>query len=292
MLRTVLKRLVKSAVNWVDDPIAAERRHWPKFGLAEINIALLRLLDRGKGELRPHYTYGVIQAAHLARALQIKRISAIEFGVAAGSGLISLEKTAEAVEQYFGVAVDVYGFDTGKGLPKPEDYRDLPNLYKESAFLMDHDALSKRLQRAKLLLGLIEETLPGFIASRPAPVGFVAIDVDLYSSTMAAFNLLHADHRILLPRVHCFFDDIMGFTFSEFAGERLAISDFNAQQQTRKISPIFGLKFFVPRQFWNHIWTESFYIAHLFDHPLYCQNDGLVLHDQANISATTPSASG
>lgn len=27
-----------------------------------------------------------------------------------------------------------YGFDTGKGLPKPQDYRDLPNLYRESAF--------------------------------------------------------------------------------------------------------------------------------------------------------------
>jgi hypothetical protein len=35
---------------------------------------------------------------------------------------------------YFGetpMGVDVYGFDTGVGVPKPMDYCDLPNLYTE-----------------------------------------------------------------------------------------------------------------------------------------------------------------
>ena len=225
----------------------------------------------------------MLHAAYLAKALGIKRISAIEFGVAGGRGLIALEKAAEMVENSLGIAVDVCGFDTGQGLPRPEDYRDLPDLYEASTYPMDQEALRRQLRRAKLLIGLIGSTLPDFVASRPSPVGFVSIDVDLYSSTMDAFQLFNADHNILLPRIHCYFDDIMGFTFSEFTGERLAIEDFNKTNGLRKISPIYGLRHFVPRQFSDAMWVESMYLAHFFDHPL-CGNDGrLVIEKQENL---------
>jgi hypothetical protein len=282
MLRSLLKRGVRTARSWVENPIATERQRWGKFAYSELNVMLLQLLA-AKGDLRPNYTWGVLHAAYLAKALGIKRISAIEFGVAGGRGLISLEKTAEAMEESLGIAVDVYGFDTGHGLPKPEDYRDLPDLYEANTYPMDQEALRRQLHRANLVIGLIGSTLPDFIASRPSPVGFVSIDVDLYSSTMDAFKLFDANHSILLPRIYCYFDDIMGFTFSEFTGERLAIEDFNNANALRKISPIFGLRHFVPRQFSNDMWVESMYLAHFFDHPL-CGSDGrLVIQKQENL---------
>ena len=283
MLRTFLKRCARAARTWLENPVAAERQRWEKFAYSELNVLLLEFLAAAKGNLRPNYTWGVLQAAYLAKALGIKRISAIEFGVAGGRGLIALEKAAEMVEHSLGIAVDVFGFDTGKGLPKPEDYRDLPNLYEASTYPMDQDALRGQLRRAKLLIGLIGSTLPDFVASRPSPVGFVSIDVDLYSSTMDAFQLFNADHNILLPRIHCYFDDIMGFTFSEFTGERLAIEDFNKANALRKISPIYGLRHFVPRQFSGAMWVESMYLTHFFDHPLYGNDSRLVIEKQENL---------
>src|SRR5262249_27138323 len=83
---------------------------------------------------RPHYARRVLNGAFLAEALGMKRISAIEFGVAGGNGLVILEVIAREVAELMGVEVDVYGFDTGKGYPKPVDYRDSPNLFQESDY--------------------------------------------------------------------------------------------------------------------------------------------------------------
>ncbi len=77
-------------------------------------------------EKRPHYAYTLLQAATLAQRLSLPKISAIEFGVAGGKGLLNLEYHATKIEQLTGVEIELYGFDTGAGLPQPKDYRDLP----------------------------------------------------------------------------------------------------------------------------------------------------------------------
>jgi len=89
-----------------------------------------------------------------------------------------------------------------------------------------------------------------------------------------AFKLLEADQALLLPRIYCYFDDILGATYGDHNGERLAISEFNASSNMRK-SQIYGLKHFVPLPFANNWWVDCFYIAHILDHKLYC-NDGLL----------------
>ena len=103
----------------------------------------------------------------------------------------------------------------------PLDYRDLPNLYRATAYQMDVDKLKARLKRARLILGLVEETVPRFLLSNPAPIGFMSIDVDYYTSTAEVLKALECDQGLLMPRIHCYFDDMMGFTFSEYTGERL-----------------------------------------------------------------------
>ena len=246
-----------------------------EFAYPWLNAVFARILREGSG-LRPNYAWGVLNGAYLASALEVRRISVIEFGVAGGMGLISLEKIASKVEPVFDIVIDVYGFDTGVGLPKPLDYRDMPNLYTESTFLMNPEKLRARLQRSQLFLGLVEDTIPAFVETNPAPVAFVSFDLDYYSSTAAAFKLLDDDQRLLMPRVHCYFDDIMGFSCSEFNGERLAISQFNASHTMRKISPIYGLKYFLPARHAHAQWTEMMYMAHIFDHEQYSNSDGMI----------------
>lgn len=221
---------------------------------------------------RPSYRWGTLCAAYLAKALGYPRISVIEFGVAGGGGLLKLEEIAAWVEQQTGVAIDVYGFDTGTGLTKPQDYRDLPQLWQEGDYRMDVERLRSRLTRARLVLGPVETTVPEFLAEAPAPVGFIAFDLDLYSSTMHAFQLFEGSDEVLLPRVVCYFDDIIGFSHGDFNGERLAIHEFNAGHQLRKISAIYGLRYVLDM---DKVWTEMMFMFHAFDHARYNDYDGM-----------------
>jgi hypothetical protein len=246
-----------------------------QFAYLWLNSILTKLLSEEGKALRPKYTWGVLQGVHLAKVLGIDRVSVIEFGVAGGNGVVSLERIAERIEDILGVGIDVYGFDTAHGLPKPVDYRDCPNLWSQGLYRMDEEKLQKRLQRARLVLGLVDETIPQFIKSKPSPVAFVSFDLDYYTSTVQALKLLEADPALLLPRIYCYFDDILGFTYSEYNGERLAISEFNSSHNMRKISRIYGLRHFLPSTYSQAPWSEQYYIAHIFDHDLYCEKDNL-----------------
>ena len=75
----------------------------------------------------------------------------------------------------------------------------------------------------------------------------------------------------------------MGYGYNDFPGERLAVHEFNAEHQMRKMSPIYGLKWFVPQEFSNDRWIEMLQIAHLFDHPAYGQLDHVHRHPVLDI---------
>jgi Homeodomain-like domain len=144
----------------------------------------------------------------------------------------------------------------------------------------------RRSLLALLKLGLVQETVPAFVQSSPAPVAFVSFDLDLYSSTRDALKVFEADERLLLPRVLCYFDDILGLTYSDYTGERLAIAEFNATHAMRKLSPLYGLKYYVPAQVRDQWWTECFYFLHIFDHVLYNHPDEMRTPMYMNVDGT------
>jgi hypothetical protein len=226
------------------------------------------------GWRRIQYVWGILHSAHLAKMLGIKRISVIELGVAGGVGLMQMEKGSKVIERLLGTRIDVFGFDTGKGMPKPTDARDMPNLYGEGDYKMDVTALKARLGNARLTLGPVKETLPEFVSHGPAPIGFISFDVDYHSSMKDALVLLDAPNECLLPRVQCYMDDILGYSFGDCNGERLAIAEFNATHVERKLSPVYGLRFVAPPEQVNEQWTEKMYLAHILGHPRYGDNDG------------------
>jgi hypothetical protein len=186
-----------------------------------------------------------------------------------------MERAAELVEPMVSIGIDVYGFDAERGLPKPQDHRDLPNRFFDGQYSMDRQELEKRLRRARLKLGLVEQTVPDFLSSSPAPIAFVSVDLDLYSSTKNALKIFEMEEPLLLPMVLCYCDDILGYTYGDYNGERLAMSDFNASFSMRKFSPVYGLKYHVPPQNKNSAWTDKFCFLHVFDHALYNHPDSL-----------------
>ena len=251
-----------------------------------LNHTFSELLKDERCARKPPYAWGVMQGAALAKVLGLRKVSVIEFGVAGGHGLLALEAISERIEQRTNIGIDVFGFDSGLGLPKPEDFRDQPNMWFEGQLPMDKAVLEPKLRRAKLCLGPVKETIQPFIAGKPAPVAFVSIDLDLYSSTHDALLLFNADYAYLLPRVICYFDDIHGYTYNDYCGERAAIAEFNAFNNTSKICPIYGLRYSIPRVSRDEPWPDQMYFAHFFEHPLYSTPDSLNKPNVVDINGT------
>jgi len=170
-----------------------------------------------------------------------------------------------------GVGIEIFGFDFGEGLPSSDDdFRNLPYTWRPGLFTMDTSELERRLTRARLVLGDVAETVPPFIAKGDLPpIGFVAFDLDYYSSTRAALLAFECEYERILPRVYCYFDDTIGpdeVLHNDFVGELLAIKEFNESHRDRKVAPINGLrhKRLVPAT-----WCDAVFAFHAFEHPLY-----------------------
>jgi hypothetical protein len=93
------------------------------------------------------------------------------------------------VEQETGIKIEIFGFDMGTGLPPPRDYRDLPYLWQSGYYRMEKARLEERLQRSKLWLGPVTESVTGFLetfgSNPPPPVGFISFDLDYYIARLS-----------------------------------------------------------------------------------------------------------
>ena len=214
--------------------------------------------------LRPAYLAGVLAAADQARRQGLDQISVIEFGVAAGNGLVALQTDAEAIEAEIGVRVKVYGFDMGAGgLPAfAGDHRDHPDWWRPGDFPMNEATLRTRLtDRTTLILGDVKDTVPEFFQRcHPPPIGFVSFDLDLYSSTRDALRIFALPDRTMLWHVPLYFDDIDFLCNHKFAGELFAIDEFNAQTCDIKIDRWYGVK--EGRPFPERGFLDKLYVAH------------------------------
>ncbi len=225
---------------------------------------------------RPEYAFGVKYAAQLAARLKLPKISVIEFGVATGGGLLALESYAAEYGRLAGVDVEVYGFDTGVGLPEVSDYRDLGYVWRRGAYRMDVEGLKRRLRKAQLVLGDIRDTLPEFLKADHAPIGFISFDLDYFRSTKDAFGIFGGADSCYLPRVLCYFDDIISDGIAlhcDDVGELRAIREFNRNakegERLAQVDLIFG-EVLYPAPWLRQLWTY-----HRFHHPHYNTYVGL-----------------
>ncbi len=219
---------------------------------------------------RPHYAYGLLSAADQALESGVKEFTAVEFGVAAGEGLLNLCELSRRIQRATGVRIKVVGFDSGAGMPVAQDYRDHPEEFQSGDFPMDHEKLISRLpDNCELILGPVRETVPAFVQesmTSDTPLGFASFDLDYYTSTKEAFSLLtssDAAKYLFLPILY--FDDIVLPNYNNWAGELLAINEFNAEHEYRKIEQYRFLR--SRRIFRNARWLDQIFLLHVFDHP-------------------------
>ena len=212
---------------------------------------------------RPQYLVGILRAADEAKDAGIAEICVAEFGVAGGAGLLRMQDYAARVEAETGVRIKVYGFDTGGGLPVGTgDYRDHPEIWSPGDFPMEWDKLRPLLdKRTELVLGDVRDTIPAFVENtQTAPLGYIAIDVDFFSSTRDAFKILSLPKRKTLIRTIIYLDDVETLRYHRFAGELLAVDDFNENNTGVKIDRWRGMR--RSRPFPEAVWYDHMYVAY------------------------------
>jgi hypothetical protein len=206
---------------------------------------------------RPPYLFGVLHAARQAFQEGHQAVTVTEFGVAEGYGLLALERHAMAVSKFLGIRIDVYGFDSGRGLPDfIGDHRDHPDKWRPGDYRMNVALLKAQLSpTTTLVLGDVSKMIDGLNFS--APLGFLAMDLDLYSSTAAALRILSHPR---LRRTALYFDDVDEEINHRFAGELLAIDEFNEASKDVKIDRWRGIQ--SGRPFPEADWLRGMYLAH------------------------------
>ncbi len=251
---------------------AVERLTEPlHLNLAAVGVALfggLRSKTAFDLLVRRQHAYGLLKAADDARARGLGRVTVVELGVASGTGLLNICELGARVTAETGVELRVAGFDGGEGMPPPADYRDHPELYKEGWFPMDRAALERSLPaNAELHVGPVAETMPEFVAGLgpDAPLGFATIDLDFYSSTKQALLLFEGRPDAYLPCLPVYVDDLALATHTRFAGELLAIREFNEEHELRKLDWDWNLA--NTRVFKRAEWLTHMFKLHVLDHP-------------------------
>jgi hypothetical protein len=215
-------------------------------------------LDFGRNHYSLSLLHGVLQAEHCGYS----KITAIEFGVGEGGGFAALINSAEYFRRACNIEIEVYGFDTCSGLPEIQGYKDHPEVWKQGQFKTPNPQhlIEQLPEWAHLIIGNINDTISDFnseFVKNDSRLGFVSVDVDLYSSTVPTLTLFELPPENYVPAVPIYFDDVNWLiTYSQFAGEALAISEFNARNDLRKIES---------KENFN---IENFHVCHVFDHPI------------------------
>ena len=217
---------------------------------------------------RPNYAYGLLRAADLAKYFGKKKTTVCEFGVAGGDGLLNMISLGRQISLETGIEFRIVGFDTGEGLPKIEGYKDHPELWSAGDFAMqDRKMLLSRIgNRAEMIFGDIRDTINHFITTldETAPLGFIAIDVDIYSATINSLQCLLGRPELYNPAVSIYFDDVTFFFANKWCGELAAIEEFNNENKMRKIDNDRSFPGNRPSKYEN--WYQQMYSCHILDH--------------------------
>lgn len=216
---------------------------------------------------RRRYAMPLLKAADYAKELGIAKIYVLEFGVAAGAGLVNLAMLARRATEDTGVAIEIVGFDAGTGMPAPKDYRDYPETMAEGDFpLPDRQALERILPpEVRVIYGPVAETVHAFVADLDAPIGFAVMDLAFYSSTVEALAVLEGPPACYLPMTLVYLGAVRIDNANPAVGEGLAVREFNERNPLRQIHPFTSLR--DKRVFRRAAWLEQIHTLHVLDHP-------------------------
>lgn len=216
---------------------------------------------------RRRYAMPLLQAADYAKGLGLSKIYVLEFGIAAGAGLVNLAWLGERVTRETGVEIGIIGFDAGTGMPPPVDYRDYPEEFVAGDFpLPDPEALEKILPAGvRVVYGPVAASTRDAIRTLDAPIGFAVMDLAYYSSTVEALVALEGQPECYLPMTLVYLGAVRIDNANPAVGELSAIREFNQRQPLRQIHPFTSLR--EKRIFRRAAWLDQIYTLHVLDHP-------------------------
>lgn len=218
--------------------------------------------------VRPQNAFAMLKMADYAKRLGIEELTVVEFGVAAGAGLLNLAEVGRRVTEETGVRFKIVGFDTGRGMPPPRDYRDHPELYQVGDFKMNEAALRAILPaNVELIIGPVETTVPEYLGriSPSAPLAYVCLDVDYYSSSLAALKILAGSPEAYLPLAIIYLDDLEDDMHNSHCGELAAVAEIEREVSPRAIERHPFLRSY--RLMKNARWIDHMFYYHVVDHP-------------------------
>jgi hypothetical protein len=209
----------------------------------------------------------LLKAADYAKAMGIPKIYAVEFGIAAGAGLVNLAQIGERVTRTTGVQIGLIGLDSGTGMPRPTDYRDYPEEFVEGDFPTPDRALVERNvpPGTRVVYGPLAETARGFLEDLDAPIGFVSLDLAFYSSTVDAMRALEGPAERYLPMTLVYLGAVLMDSANPAVGELLAVEEFNRSHPLRQVHPFTALR--EKRILKNGAWLNQIHTLHVLDHP-------------------------
>lgn len=200
-----------------------------------LRVALLKLFSLKYKTFRPHYETILLEASLEAKKLGYNEITVLELGVAGGNGILSLEKYSKNIEKKLNLKINIFGFDTGDGLPDSNIREDVPFIWKKGQFKINKEKLEKKI-KSKIYFGDIKETIENFVKTNPKNISAIFFDLDLYSSSKSFLDKIEIWGKFTTPRVYCYFDDLFHHNYiSNFNGELLAIKEFNKANNDFKI---------------------------------------------------------
>jgi hypothetical protein len=177
------------------------------------------------------------------------------------------------LERSSGIKIEVYGFDTGEGLPDLEGPADLPYWFYPRQYTTDIEILKEKCPEAQLVIGDVAETVAGFFANGyRAPLAAMFIDLDLYSSTRDVLKIFDSDKSNFPPLLFVYLDDVVGSDlemYGPFNGEMAAIEEFNNKQDSIKIHKNRNLLTFA-----YILYGTKIIYAHIIDHSKYAEYVG------------------
>lgn len=224
----------------------------------------------GLWQPRPSYAYGMLKAADIAKWQGRKSVTVCEFGVSMGSGFLAMLDLKERIETETGIEVRVVGFDHGEGLPEFEGHKDHPELWVPGDFAMvNMDELKQKIAgRGELIIGDVKDTIDSFRdqLSPDSPVGFISVDVDLYSAAVSCLKVFDGPPELYIPGVSVFLDDVSMYFANRWCGELAAVEEFNQAHSLRKIDGDRSLPGNRPLK--NMNWYDRMYVCHILDHEL------------------------
>ena len=173
-------------------------RRWERRQRRDVMTAMEQRAAASSAELVQREMHDVALHVHphdtLRHAVAAATVTglALEFGVASGTTLGLIARGYDLGP--------VFGFDSFQGLPEPWRLG-----FDAGAFAQQQ---IPDVEGAELVVGLFDDTLPGFLDEHPGPVGFLHLDADLYSSTATVLELVAAR---LVPGSVVLFDEYLNF---------------------------------------------------------------------------------